>query len=277
MPGRLYLCATPIGNLGDASPRLAETLASVDVVYAEDTRRSGTLLNHLGVSASQRSFFEGNQRRRTADVEADLEADRSVAVITDAGTPSVSDPGVVAVAAARRVGAEVVVVPGPSAVTAAVAGSGMVEGPFVFEGFLPRRGPDRKRVLRSIAADTRPTILFVSPHRAVDDLADLAGECGDDREICVARELTKIHEELWWGSVGEAAAWWEGTGARGEVTVVVAGAAAPTPDPDEAASLAREMMSRGRSPSDAAREAAAATGVPRRQIYDTLVRDQERT
>lgn len=272
MAGLLYVCATPIGNLGDASPRLAETLAAVDVVYAEDTRRSAALLTALGVSASMRSFFVGNQHRRIADVEADLAAGRSVAVITDGGTPSVSDPGVVAVTAARRAGAEVVVIPGPSAATAAVAGSGMVDGPFVFEGFLPRKGSDRARVLQSIAADTRPTVLFVSPHRARDDMADLAASCSDDREVCVARELTKLHEELWWGTLGEVRDRWRDQGPRGEVTVVVAGATPHAPDPEEARRLARELVDSGMSKSEAAREAAAATGVTKRLIYDDLIK-----
>lgn len=275
MAGLLYLCATPIGNLGDASPRLAETLASVDVVYAEDTRRSAALLTALGVSASLRSFFVGNQHRRIADVEADLAAGRSVAVVTDGGTPSVSDPGVVAVTAARRAGADVVVIPGPSAVTAAVAGSGMVDGPFVFEGFLPRKGRDRARVLQSIAADIRPTVLFVSPHRARDDLADLAAGCGDDREVCVARELTKLHEELWWGTLGEVRERWRDQGPRGEVTVVVAGATPRAPDPEEARRLARELVDSGMSKSEAAREAAAATGVTKRLIYDDLIEETD--
>lgn len=275
MAGILYLCATPIGNLGDASPRLAETLAAVDVVYAEDTRRSAALLTALGVSASLRSFFVGNQHRRIADVGADLAAGRSVAVITDGGTPSVSDPGVVAVTAARRAGADVVVIPGPSAVTAAVAGSGMVDGPFVFEGFLPRKGSDRTRVLESIAADTRPTVLFVSPHRARDDMADLAAGCGNGREVCVARELTKVHEELWWGTLGDARDRWQDQGPRGEVTVVVAGATPRAPDPGEASRLARELVDSGMSKSEAAREAAAATGVTKRLIYDDLVKEAE--
>lgn len=272
MAGRLYLCATPIGNLGDASPRLAETLGSADVVYAEDTRRSGALLTALEVAAPLKSFFVGNERRRTVDLEADLRSDLTVALVTDAGMPSVSDPGVAAVAAARRAGAEVVVIPGPSAVTAAVAGSGMVEGPFVFQGFLPRRGADRATVIAAVAADFRPTVLFLSPHRAVSDLADLAKACGDDREICVARELTKMHEELWWGSLREAGERWREAGPRGEVTVVVAGAIPPPPDPREAADLARRLVAEGMGPSEAARQAAAATGVTKRLIYDDLVK-----
>lgn len=271
MPGRLFLCATPIGNLGDVSDRLKSTLASVDAVFAEDTRRSAKLLNALGVSVPLRSFFTGNEKRRADDIYAELETGRSIAVLTDAGTPGVSDPGALAVAAARRAGAEVVVIPGPSAVTAAVAGSGMVQGPFVFHGFLERKGSGRGRQLAAVAGDERPGVLFLSPHRLAADLADLAEACGPGRPVCVARELTKIHEELWWATLGEAAERWSEEPARGEFTVVVAGAPAPEADLESAVGTAREFVANGLSASQAAREAAAATGASRRQIYDALV------
>jgi 16S rRNA (cytidine1402-2'-O)-methyltransferase len=271
MPGRLYICATPIGNLGDASPRLAETLATVDVVYAEDTRRSGRLLTALGVEAPLRSFFVGNERKRVPQLEDELRHGKSVAVVTDAGMPAVSDPGALAVEVARRVGAEVVVIPGPSAVTAAVAGSGMVDGRFVFEGFLARSGKERSLQLERIGGETDPSVVFLSPHRAGSDLADLAEACGADRWVCVARELTKLHEELWWGSLAEAGEKW-GREARGEFTIVVAGRDPVEVDPAVAFDLARRLLAEGAGPSQAAREAAAATGVPRRQIYEELVR-----
>lgn len=272
MPGRLFLCATPIGNLADASRRLAETLAAADVVYAEDTRRSSKLLAGLGVSADLRSYFVGNERERTAELESDLAAGKDVAVVTDAGTPAVSDPGTAAVGAARRAGAEVIVVPGPSAVTAAVSGSGMVEGRFVFEGFLARRGRERSRQLQRIASDERPTVLFLSPHRVVSDLADLAAECGDDREMCIGRELTKLHEELWWGTLGTALERWNEKTARGEFTAVIAGASPQQASMEEAVALAQRLVQEGASTSWAAREAAAATGVSRREIYEKLIR-----
>lgn len=271
MPGHLFLCATPIGNLADASPRLAETLAAVDVVYAEDTRRSSKLLAALGVAAELRSYFVGNERERTVELERDLEDGRDVAVVTDAGSPSVSDPGRAAVAAARRVGAEVIVVPGPSAVTAAVSGSGMVEGRFVFEGFLARKGRERSRQLEAVASEERPTVLFLSPHRARTDLSDLAAVCGQHREVCVARELTKVHEELWWGTLSSAVERWSEEPARGEFTIVVSGAPAQQTSMEEALVVARRLMEQGASPSQAAREAAGATGVPRRAIYEELV------
>lgn len=272
MAGRLYLCATPIGNLEDASPRLSRTLAEVDVVYAEDTRRTAKLLAALGVTAELRSFFVGNERRRVADVAADLATGRDVALVTDAGSPAVSDPGAAAVAAARQVGAEVIVVPGPSAVVAAVMGSGMVQGRFVFEGFLERKGRDRSQQLHRIAASDAPTVLFLSPHRAVADVEALAEACGSDRQVCVARELTKVHEELWWGSLDQLAGRWRDDPPRGEITLVIAGARAVPPDIERGLEMARRLMSEGKTASAAAREAAEATGVPRRQIYDRLVR-----
>lgn len=269
--GRLILCATPIGNLDDASPRLAQTLREADVVYAEDTRRSGGLLAALGVEADLRSFFVGNERSRSRQLESDLRSGRTVAVVTDAGTPAVSDPGALAVAAARSAGAEVRVVPGPSAVTAAVAGSGMVDGAFVFEGFLPRKGGERGARLAAVAAEQRPVVLFLAPHRIDADLADLAEACGAEREVCVARELTKLYEEWWWGRLGEAAERWAGHDTKGEVTVVVAGAEAPPPDLDEAVRVAEDHLEAGSSPSQAARRAAAETGADRREIYAELL------
>ncbi|HEX2153120.1 MAG TPA: 16S rRNA (cytidine(1402)-2'-O)-methyltransferase [Acidimicrobiia bacterium] len=271
MAGRLYLCSTPIGNLGDASPRLGETLGLADVVYAEDTRRSAKLLAALGVSADLRSYFVGNERARTVDLEADLADGRDVAIITDAGSPAVSDPGASAVAAARRAGAQVVVIPGPSAVTAVVSGSGMVEGRFVFEGFLARRGKERAGQLEAVATDLRPTVIFLSPHRALADLTDLAAACGTDREVCVGRELTKLYEELWWGTLGQAVDRWSEEPPRGEFSLVVAGAEPAEPDPEAAADIARRLVDDGMSPSQAAREAATATGVARRTIYERLV------
>lgn len=271
MPGRLYLCATPIGNLGDASPRLAETLAGVDLVFAEDTRRSATLLNALGVSVPLRSFFAGNENQRSDEMADELAAGRTVALVTDAGTPAVSDPGVLAVAAARRVGAEVIVIPGPSAVTAAVAGSGMVAGPFVFLGFLERKGRARRNQLAELAVEIRPTVLFMSPHRVAADLAALIEACGGERPVCVARELTKIHEEFWWGSLAEAAERWDGESSRGEFTVVIAGAE-PTPMTlDQAVEMAKRLVGDGVPPSRAARATAAASGLNRREIYQRIV------
>ena len=270
----LYICATPIGNLDDVSARLTETLRSVDVIYAEDTRRTGKLLSHLSATPRVRSLFVGNERTRTAQLLVDLEEGRRVALVTDAGMPGVSDPGADAVRAAHESGVPVSVIPGPSAVTAALAVSGFGGGRFVFEGFLPRGGAERDNRLRSIAKEERPTVLFIPPHRASSDLADLRDEVGEDRRVCVARELTKIHEEIWFGTLGESAARWA-TDARGEFTVVIEPAKPEAPSVELALELARAQIAAGVSLSEAAKAVAQQTGVRRRVIYETLLDDQE--
>jgi 16S rRNA (cytidine1402-2'-O)-methyltransferase len=269
MPGTLTLCATPIGNLGDASPRLAETLAGSDRVFAEDTRRARVLLDHLGVDRPLASYFVGNEADRGAELAEHLRNGESVALISDAGMPGVADPGVSAVRVAREVGARVSVIPGPSAVIAAVAVSGFGADRFVFEGFLPRKGGERRRRVEQVALEERTVVLFSSPRRLTRDLEDLAAVCGDDRALCVARELSKRFEEIWWGSTGAAAAHWAGVGPRGEFTVVLAPADRPA-DLDGAVEIARELLEEGASRSDAARRAAAASGASRREIYERI-------
>jgi len=165
MTGRLVICATPIGNLEDASPRLRETLAGADVVFAEDTRRTGKLLERLGVDAKLRSFFLGNEQKRSIEIRSRLEQGETIALVSDAGMPAISDPGVAAVRAARSVDAVVSVVPGPSAVTAAIAVAGLGGDRFVFEGFLPRSGEERQRRVAVASTDDRPVVLFSAPSR----------------------------------------------------------------------------------------------------------------
>lgn len=268
--GRLYICGTPIGNLDDLSDRLRQVLTSVDMVYAEDTRRAAKLTSRIGVRAPVRSLYAGNEKERSAEVVAHLAEGRDVAYVSDAGMPAVSDPGAWLVRLARDADRPVTVIPGPSAVTTALVLSGFDSDRFVFEGFLPRKGKDRLRLIASIAADERPTVLFVSPHRFAQDLADLAAELGDDRVVAVTRELTKLHEESWVGPVGEAARRFPDP-VKGEVTVVVAGRASAVPDPDQAIRVARQLVADGVSPSEAARRAAAEAGVARRQIYEALM------
>lgn len=270
MSGLLVLCATPIGNLGDASPRLADTLAEADVVFAEDTRRTRVLLDHLGVDRPLRSFFVGNEDDREAELADRLRRGETVALVSDAGMPGVADPGVSAVRVARSVEATVSVVPGPSAVTAAVAASGFGADRFVFEGFLPRKGRVRADRLASVAAETRTVVLFSSSHRVVDDLTHLSSVIEPDRHVCVVRELTKRFEELWWGAPRDAATRITAEGPRGEYTIVVAPGRAPVPDIDEAVEVARRLVDGGASRSEAAREAAHQTGARRREIYDRL-------
>lgn len=264
------VCATPIGNLGDISERLAATLGAADVVYAEDTRRTGILLSHIGVSPEIRSFFIGNEGVRSSEIADRIAAGQTVALVTDAGMPALADPGVLAVRAARRVGGVVSVVPGPSSVTSALAVSGFGGDRFAFEGFLPRKGGDRTARLRAIANEDRPVVWFSSPRRVLADLADLAAVAGGSREICVARELTKQFEEVWWGTLDAAIGKWNETDPRGEFTLVLAPGEAPTPSLDDAAAAARQLMEDGLSRSDAARTVARETGLPRRSIYDGI-------
>lgn len=270
MPGVLYLCATPIGNLGDATARLRQTLSDVDVVYAEDTRRSGRLLAAMGVDAELHSYFVGNEAERSKELAEHLRTMRDVALVTDAGTPGVSDPGVSAVRAARSVGAEVRIIPGPSAVTAAIALSGFGGDRFAFEGFLPRKGRIRAARIQEVASDTRPTVIFTAANRLVRDLEDLMEAGGAARQVCVVRELTKMHEEVWWGPLDEAVEYWSEVGARGEVTVVIAGGQPAETDLASAVEMARAEMEAGATRSAAARSAAARSGQPRRAIYEEL-------
>lgn len=263
------MCATPIGNLGDAPRRLAETLGAVDLIYAEDTRRAGLLLAHLGVAAPVRSYFAANEDQRSTELAQRLEKGETVALITEAGMPSVSDPGVSAVAAARSVGATVTVVPGPSAVLAALTLSGFPSERFVFEGFLPRRGGERRRRLEEIAAETRTIVLFTSPHRFGHDLEDLAEVCGGKRPVAVCRELTKRFEEVWWGSLAEATSRFEQP--RGEFTIVIGGAGPRAPDLEAGLRLVRDRVATGTSTASAVRAVAAELGLSRRELYGAVL------
>jgi 16S rRNA (cytidine1402-2'-O)-methyltransferase len=202
---------------------LGTALAEADVLFAEDTRRAATLLRSLGIKRPSRSYFAGNEAERVDELRAHLRAGRKVALITDAGTPAVADPGVSAVRAAREEGALVTVVPGPSAVTASLAVSGFGADRFVFEGFLPRKPGERRRRLTEIAGEERSVVLFASPHRLAADLTDLAEACGPERQVAVCRELTKAFEEVWWGSLSDAVVSWGSRRARGEFTLVLEG------------------------------------------------------
>lgn len=268
--GRLVVCATPIGNLGDISPRLRETLASADVIYAEDTRRTAKLLSHLGISAPTVSFFTGNEVARTKELTDAVREGKTVALVSDAGTPTVSDPGAAAVRSVREAGFPVTVVPGPSAVTTAVALSGFGGDRFVFEGFLPRKGSERQRRLAAVAGEETAVVLFASPNRLARDLADLRDACGGERDVAVTRELTKLHEESWVGSLDSAADRWAGE-VKGEVTLVVGPRESEPPSSLAAIEEAKGMVAAGSTVSDAAREVADRTGVSRREIYEALI------
>jgi 16S rRNA (cytidine1402-2'-O)-methyltransferase len=218
-----------------------------------------------------RSYFVGNEEQRANELGGHLEAGKTVALITDAGMPSISDPGVSAVQSARQVGAEVLVVPGPSAVTSALAASGFDARRFVFEGFLPRKGPERKQRLGALASEERTIVLFSATHRVARDLADLADSLGADRPVAVCREMTKMHEEVRWGTLSEAATHIDGRGARGEYTVVIRGANPAPPDFDGALAEALQRIASGESLATAVREVAAECGVRRRDLYEAAL------
>ncbi len=272
MAGTLVICGTPIGNMKDVSPRLVETLASVDLIYAEDTRRTNTFLHRLGVDTPVRSYFVGNEARKSVELAHRLERGETVAFVTDAGMPGVSDPGVSAVRAAVAAGATVTVVPGPSAVTAALAVSGFNADRFVFEGFLPRSGGERVARLDGIAGEERTVVLFAAPSRLVADLDELAVRT-PDRAIVVTRELTKRYEEVWRGTVQEAARHWrQEAEARGEFTLVMAGVRNAGVTLEEALAAVGAETDAGARLSDAVRTVADATGVSRRELYQAALR-----
>jgi 16S rRNA (cytidine1402-2'-O)-methyltransferase len=275
MGGRLVLVGAPLGNTGDASPRMREELAGADVIAAEDTRRFARLVRDLGVPVGGRvvSYFEGNEERRTPELLEALRAGQTVAVVTDGGMPIVSDPGFRLVRAAAEAGIPVSAAPGPSAVTTALALSGLPCDRFCFEGFPPRKAGERRSRLDELAAEPRTLVFFEAPHRLAATVADLAAAFGADRAAAVCRELTKTYEEVRRGSLGELAGWAVDAAPRGEITLVVAGApvrAARPPDADlRAAVAAREAA--GASRRDAIAEVARAHAVPRREVYQLVV------
>jgi 16S rRNA (cytidine1402-2'-O)-methyltransferase len=274
MPGRLVVVATPIGNLDDLSPRAAEILRSADVVAAEDTRRTGRLLARVGADTPQVSYHEHNEAERTPVLVERMRAGETVALVTDAGTPGISDPGFRLVRACVEAGLTVEAVPGPSAALHALVVSGLPADRFAFEGFLPRRGRQRRERLEALAREERTMVLFVAPHRAGDDLADLAGALGEDRPAAVARELTKLHEEVVRGTLGELAGGAGAGGYRGELTVVVAGTAPPTPSrrpPEDLAADVSRRVAAGVPKKEAIAEVADEAGVPKREVYQAVV------
>ncbi|MGW5030022.1 16S rRNA (cytidine(1402)-2'-O)-methyltransferase [Streptomyces nigra] len=275
MTGTLVLAGTPIGDVKDAPPRLAEELAGADVVAAEDTRRLKRLTQALGVQPSGRvvSYFEGNESARTPElVEALLEGSR-VLLVTDAGMPSVSDPGYRLVAAAVEKDIRVTAVPGPSAVLTALALSGLPVDRFCFEGFLPRKAGERLSRLKDVAGERRTLVYFEAPHRLDDTLAAMAEVFGPERRAAVCRELTKTYEEVKRGGLGELAAW-AAEGVRGEITVVVEGAPDKGAEEIDAAELVRRVRIReeaGERRKEAIAAVAAEAGLPKREVFDAVV------
>jgi 16S rRNA (cytidine1402-2'-O)-methyltransferase len=272
--GTLFLVGTPIGNLEDMTDRGRRVLASVDLVAAEDTRRTGRLLASFGIEGRVVSFFEGNERARVPELVAALREGSDVAVVSDAGMPGVSDPGYRLVAACVEEGIPVEVVPGPSAAVAALVVSGLPTDRFVFEGFLPRSGQARVRRLEALKAEPRTIVLFESPRRVIRTVEDVRAALGD-RRSAMARELTKLHQEVVRGTLSELLDKIRGRELKGEVVLVIQGwHEDPEPaDLDRAVDHARELIQAGNRKRDAARQASRLTGVPAGQIYAALVEE----
>jgi 16S rRNA (cytidine1402-2'-O)-methyltransferase len=274
MDGRVILAGTPLGRPDDASGRLSAALAAAPVIAAEDTRRLQRLCRDLGVTPAGRvvSFFEGNEAARLPLLLDALRAGEDVLVVTDAGMPSVSDPGFRLVAAAIAEGLVVTALPGPSAVTTALAVSGLPVDRFCFEGFLPRKPGERRRALAALAGEQRTLVFFEAPHRLAATLADLRDAFGADRAAAVCRELTKTYEEVRRGGLGELAGWAAGD-VRGEITLVVAGAAPVTGsvEPAELAADVAEREAAGEPRKDAIAAVARERGVPKRAVFDAVV------
>lgn len=268
-PPALILIGTPIGNLGDLSPRAVEELRSASVICCEDTRRTGRLLQHAGIERPGLLMVnDHNESARRAEVVRRLDSGERVAVVTDAGMPGISDPGERLVSAAVRAGHVVEVVPGPSAGIAALVASGLPTGRFVFEGFLPRKATPRAERLAGLASEPRTIVLYEAPHRVAKTLGDLAVAFEPTRRVAVARELTKMYEEVWRGTLAEAAAWAAETPPRGEIVLVIDGApAAAAPTDDMVVDELRRMLDDGASTRDAAADVAARLGLAKKRVY----------
>ncbi|CCH86391.1 Uroporphyrin-III C/tetrapyrrole (Corrin/Porphyrin) methyltransferase [Modestobacter italicus] len=274
MSGRLVLGGAPLGQPGDVGPRLREVLATADVLAVEDTRRLHRLAADLGVTFTGRlvSFYESVEQARLPGLVAAMRDGATVLLLTDAGMPSVSDPGYTLVRAAIEADITVTSVPGPSAVVTALAVSGLPTDRFCFEGFLPRKGGERRAALAALAGELRTMVFYESPHRLAEALADAAAAFGADRPAAVCRELTKTHEEVRRGPLGELASW-AAEGVRGEITLVVAGAVAG-PVSMSAAELAAEVAAEeaaGADRKEAIRTVVGRTGLSRRVVYDAVV------
>jgi 16S rRNA (cytidine1402-2'-O)-methyltransferase len=270
MPATLYIVATPLGNLGDLSARAAELLRTVPVVAAEDTRRTRGLLTHLGASPQLLSYHAHSEDRRVERLLEILHEGRDVALVSDAGTPSVSDPGAELVTAARAAGITVVPIPGPSTVATALSAAGLRGDRYLFLGFIPRKGGERARLLARAAAEEWSVVLFEAPPRLVDLLEDLARVAGGGRRAVVARELTKLHEELRPGTLDELARYYTEHPPRGELTIVLEGAgppAEPVVRTEDAVAQATQLLAQGLTRKEVVRRLSESLGVSRNDAY----------
>lgn len=266
----LYIVSTPIGNLADMTQRAADTLRAVRRVLAEDTRRTAILLKHYGISTPLYSAHEHNEVARSAQIISWLSEGEDLAIVSDAGTPLLSDPGARIVQAVIGAGYDVVPIPGASALLAALVASGIEPEPFTFFGFLPRSGRERKERLRDIASLQHTVVLYEAPGRLAKLLEDLTESCGATRRVAVGREITKLHETFVRGTLGELLAYYRDQQVRGEVVVVMAGAPEPeAADAEQAATeMARQLLAGGASPRDAAKQIARTLNVPRNRAYE---------
>lgn len=272
--GTLYVVATPLGNLGDLSSRAAEILGKAPVVAAEDTRRTRGLLSHLGVTANLLSFHAHSGENRLDTLLEILRSGRDVALVTDAGTPSVSDPGTELVAQARAARIPVVPIPGASAVTTALSAAGLPADRYLFLGFIPRKGKERSRLLNRAANEEWSIVFFEAPPRLVALLEDLIPLTGADRPAVVARELTKIHEEIRSGTLGELVDYYTSVPPRGEVTVVLQGRGQPMAEPDrteDAMEQATSLLAEGLTRREVVRRLTESLGLPRNEAYKLVM------
>jgi len=270
MAGTLYVVATPLGNLQDLTLRAADVLRRVEVVAAEDTRHTRPLLSHLGAAPQMLSFHAHSDERRIEGLLEILHGGRSVALVSDAGTPAISDPGFELVAAARAVGIDVVPIPGPSAVATVLSAAGLPADRYLFLGFVPRKGSERTRLLTRAAQEEWSVVLFEAPNRVVALLEDLAEVAGEGRRVTIGRELTKLHEEIVAGTLADMAGYYTKSEPRGEFTVVLEGTGQPAAAPDrsaEAAELARRLLAEGHSRREVAQQVATELGLARNAAY----------
>ncbi len=268
-PGTLYVVGTPIGNLEDITFRAVRILQSVDLIAAEDTRHTGKLLQHFQIKAPQISYHDHNRNSRISELLEKLHQGQAIALVTDAGIPGISDPGYELVKACIEVGIQVVPIPGPSAAITALSAAGLPTEQFVFEGFLAAKAQQRRDRLEFLRSEPRTIIFYEAPHRLRQTLQDLAAVLGTQRQLVLARELTKLHEEFWRGSIGQAITHYTEREPQGEYTLVVAGMPPEQPQLSEAQIKAelQQLMAQGISRSQASRQLAQATSLPRRQLY----------
>ena len=269
LQGKLYLVGTPIGNLEDITLRAIRILTQVDLIAAEDTRRTGKLLQHLQINTPQISYHEHSSNSRIDELMERLQQGNNIALVTDAGMPSISDPGVKLVQAAIALSIEVIPIPGGTAAISALAASGLPTDKFVFEGFLPLKEKERQARLELLHSESRTIVLYEAPHRLIKTLTDLANAMGKEREIVLARELTKIHEEFWRGNVQNAIALYTKRQPKGEYTLLLKGAADTNliMSEDELKVELKQLLLKGMTRSQASRQLAKSTTLSRREIY----------